>query len=91
MELEYHVNVKQDVGALLLRKTASHSTNKKLSQQCKQAWMRSAAQALCTCFKLTASVFHGYDRQQRVQKRNGTGSLVVKMLNEQQLVISPRW
>jgi hypothetical protein len=43
------------VGAFPLRKTASNSINKKRSQQCKQVWMRSAAQALCS-FKSTASV-----------------------------------
>jgi hypothetical protein len=66
------------VGAFPLRKTASHSINKKWSQQCKQAWMRSAAQALCSYFKLTASDFHGYDRQKGVQKWNGTGTDVIQ-------------
>jgi hypothetical protein len=41
------------VGAFPLCKTAPHSINKKRSQQCKQAWMRSAAHALYS-YKSTA-------------------------------------
>jgi hypothetical protein len=38
---------KVTVGAFQLHKAATQTINKKWSQQCKQAWMRSAAHALC--------------------------------------------
>jgi hypothetical protein len=44
----------QGVGAFPLRETASHIIKKKRSQKCKQAWMRSAAHALCSFYKSTA-------------------------------------
>jgi hypothetical protein len=69
--------LKEGVGAFPLRKRASHSINKKGSQQCKQAWMRSAAQAVCSSLNQQLQ-FSMVTIDNGVKKRKGRGTDVIQ-------------